>query len=68
MNIDVMYSKKTNEWSTPQDFFDKLDKEFLFTLDPCATTENAKCQKYFTMQGDLFSGSDLQSSILGGTV
>ena len=50
--MDVHYSSKTNEWSTPQDFFDELDKEFNFTLDPCATSENAKCTKYFTVEDD----------------
>ena len=50
--MDVHYSSKTNEWSTPQEFFDELDKEFNFTLDPCATSENAKCNKYFTVEDD----------------
>ncbi|HJS81345.1 MAG TPA: DNA N-6-adenine-methyltransferase [Nitrososphaera sp.] len=35
------------EWGTPQRFFDELDKEFSFTLDVCATKENAKCQKFY---------------------
>ena len=52
MNTDLMFSSKTNLWSTPQDFFNKLDKEFCFTLDPCATSENYKCNKYFTIQDD----------------
>ena len=43
-----MYSSKSMEWATPQDFYNKLDTEFHFTLDPCATHENHKCQKYFT--------------------
>lgn len=42
----VHFSSVTNEWSTPQDFFDKLDREFHFTLDPCCTAENAKCAKF----------------------
>lgn len=50
--MDVHYSSKTNEWSTPQTFFDELDKKFNFTLDPCATSENAKCTKYFTIEDD----------------
>ena len=50
--MDVHYSSKTNEWSTPQDFFDELDKEFNFTLDPCSTSENAQCAKYFTVEDD----------------
>ncbi len=52
MNTAVMFSSKTSEWETPQDFFDKLNAEFNFTLDPCATRENAKCAKYFTVEDD----------------
>lgn len=44
----VMYMSTKDEWATPQKFFDKLNEEFHFTLDPCATDENHKCQKYFT--------------------
>lgn len=32
--------------------FDALDREFAFTLDPCATHENAKCPLYFTERED----------------
>jgi phage N-6-adenine-methyltransferase len=52
MNTTVMFSNKTDEWETPQDFFDELDREFNFTLDPCATPENAKCKKYYTKVED----------------
>ena len=44
----VMFSSKTPEWSTPQDFYDKLDREFNFDLDPCSTEDNAKCDNFFT--------------------
>ena len=43
-----LYSSGTEEWATPQAFFDELDAEFNFTLDPCASAENAKCSTYFT--------------------
>ena len=52
MNTKVMFSSHTDLWSTPQDFFDNLNKEFDFTLDPCATPQNAKCKKYYTIQED----------------
>lgn len=52
MNTVVMFSSATDQWATPQDFFDKLDNEFHFTLDPCATPENAKCKKFFTREID----------------
>lgn len=51
-NIQVMFSKNSDEWQTPQALFDELNKEFSFTLDPCATAENHKCPKYFSMAED----------------
>ncbi len=48
MNTELMFSSNTDQWPTPQAFFDKLDAEFHFDLDPCASAENAKCQKFFT--------------------
>lgn len=50
MNTNVMFSSTTDDWSTPQDFFDKLNDEFHFTLDPCADESNHKCEKYFTKE------------------
>ena len=47
-----MFTSNTNEWATPQAFFDELNKEFAFTLDPCATPENAKCARFFTKEID----------------
>lgn len=44
----VHFSSETDEWPTPQEFFDRLNEEFHFTLDVCATPENAKCRRYFT--------------------
>lgn len=45
-------SSNTDEWATPQDLFDALDATFHFTLDPCATPENAKCAKFYTKEQD----------------
>lgn len=45
---EVHFSSKSNEWSTPQDFYDKVNGEFRFTLDVAATKENTKCIRYFT--------------------
>lgn len=47
-----LMSSNTNEWATPQNLFDKLNATFHFTLDPCATPENAKCAKYYTKEQD----------------
>lgn len=51
-NLKVMLSSVDMTWATPQDLFDKLNEEFDFTLDPCATKETAKCVKYFTPEID----------------
>ena len=47
-----MFSSTTDLWATPQDFFDTLNDEFHFDLDPCATHDNAKCPIYFTAEED----------------
>ena len=46
----VVFSRKSDLWSTPQDLFDKLDEEFHFDLDLCASVFNHKCERYFTEQ------------------
>ena len=52
MNTRVMFSSSTDLWATPQSFFDQLNNEFRFTLDPCATAENAKCHSFYTKEDD----------------
>lgn len=49
-NLKPLFTSKSDEWSTPQDIYDKLNKEFCFTLDPCATVENHKCNTFFTIE------------------
>lgn len=50
--MNVHYSSETEEWETPQDLFDRLDREFNFSLDVCALDSSAKCENYFTPQDD----------------
>ena len=52
MNTAVHFSSATDEWATPQWLFDALHREFPFTVDPCATRENAKCPRFFTREED----------------
>lgn len=47
-----MYTSNSCEWETPVDFFGKLDSEFGFDVDVCATPENAKCARYYTKEDD----------------
>jgi len=49
----VMFSTKPvgkSEIGTPQEFFDLLKREFLFTLDAAATPKNAKVFRFFTRE------------------
>lgn len=57
LNTDVMFSSDSNEWGTPQDLYDQLNSEFHFTLDPCSTTQNHKCDKFYTAQDNGLSKS-----------
>ena len=50
--MSVHFSSKTDLWYTPQDFFNKYNDKYNFTLDVCATHENAKCKNYFTEEVD----------------
>lgn len=64
---EVHYSSKSNEWATPQSFFAELNEEFHFTLDPCATEDNAKCPMYYTLNDNGLAqnwGGKLCSAIL----
>lgn len=48
----MLLSTGKDDWETPQWLFNELNKEFHFTLDPCATSENAKCSKFYTKEQD----------------
>ncbi len=41
MNTDAMFSKASDEWSTPHDLYTGLDCEFGFRVDAAAQSENA---------------------------
>lgn len=42
----------TIEWATPKVTYLALHREFGFTLDPCSTHDNAKCERHFTLNED----------------
>ena len=51
-NLKALLSSNSDEYSTPGWIFAELDDEFGFTLDPCATEENHKCERYFTKENN----------------
>ena len=42
----VYFSSERGNWETPQDFFDKLNDEFGFTLYVCEEKQTVKWEKY----------------------
>lgn len=50
MSLDGLMTSNSNEWETPQTLFDELNEKYHFTLDPCSTDENAKCEKHYTVK------------------
>jgi phage N-6-adenine-methyltransferase len=50
--MTVHYSSSSDEWETPEDIFDALNREFDFTLDVCAQQHNAKCLRFFSPEDD----------------
>ena len=45
-------TSNADDWETPRALFDELNARYGFTLDPCATHENAKCRKHYTAAED----------------
>jgi len=48
----ALFSSNSDEWATPQEIFDELNREFNFNLDVCATESNHKCNLFFTQKDD----------------
>jgi len=48
----VHFQSRSHDWSTPQGFFDELNAEFGFELDVCATSDSAKCARFFSPKED----------------
>lgn len=49
-NLDVHFSSRAKDWSTPADLFEELNNIFHFDLDACADALSAKCSRYFTKE------------------
>ena len=48
-DLQALFTSRSDEWATPQSVYEPLDSEFHFTLDPCATEDNHKCEAYYTI-------------------
>lgn len=50
--MNVHFSKATDLWVTPDDFFARYHARFHFETDVCATSENTKCPRFFDKEQD----------------
>ena len=68
-------SSASDDWPTPQDFFEALDVEFGFALDVCASAANHKAPAYYALdhanparRDGLSADWAAEASCLGGSV
>lgn len=47
--LAATFSSATDNWPTPQAFYDALDAEFGFTVDACSSTLNHKAPTYYAL-------------------
>ena len=50
--FSTKFESHKQEWETPRWLFDRLNREFGFTVDLAADATNAKCPAYFTAEMD----------------
>jgi site-specific DNA-methyltransferase (adenine-specific) len=50
--LGVMALGRADDWETPPEVFDPLNREFGFTLDVAASPHNAKCARFLTGDDD----------------
>ena len=49
---DALFSSARKDWGTPKWLFDDLNKRYNFTVDAAASPHNAKCEKFFSEEGE----------------
>lgn len=51
------FESARQDWATPQDLFDNINKEFNFQLDAAASEENKKCPEYFSLENNAMNNT-----------
>lgn len=67
MNSALMFSKASDEWSTPLDFFNELHAEFGFTTDAACTPQNGlpvRQQIYSALDMDWSDDGDYRGQVV----
>lgn len=47
-----LFTSNSDEWSTPQEFFDLLDEKYQFVFDLACSPDNCKTRDGFTVEDD----------------
>ena len=45
-----LFTSNSDDYGTPQKLFNELNEEFHFDVDVCASANNAKCHRYFSIE------------------
>ena len=56
-SLSTKFTSFSQEWETPDNLFQALHARYRFTLDVCATSNNAKCAQFFSHGDDGLSQS-----------
>lgn len=48
----ILFSSERDNWETPEDLFNKLNKEFEFTIDVASSDDNCKVKRHYTIKED----------------
>ena len=46
----ALFTSNKNDWQTPPDFFARVNREFMLTVDAAASAENAMLPRYWTAE------------------
>lgn len=51
MTSETFYAgKRSDEWQTPQELFERLNKQYKFKVDLAASKDNSKCEVFFSKE------------------
>lgn len=45
-----LFTASKDDWETPKELFDRMDRQFHFEMDVAAKEENTKCRRFYTRE------------------
>ena len=56
------FTSEREDWTTPREFFDRLNSKYFFTLDAAASTSNNLCSNFYSIDNDAMKADWLKDS------